>query len=571
MDEYKKFKSLLEYFVAHLEYCVTGDKNGRGFDTYIKNLINDKRFLKSGLGSKNKDIQKQIEKWDTYEDNVIIYININPSNFRSIGNYLISNIIPNEPINIKAVWNKDEIEKLQIYEKAHKKNRVFVLESSCQELGLFDNKLPNDNLKTFFNKYKEPIVRYKHAENMEKYIKLLKESKNLILTGAPGTGKTYLAKEIAKQMIGMKPNGELAKSEQFAFVQFHPSYDYTDFVEGLRPTQPDENGNIGFELKDGVFKEFCKKALEGRIDNFENSWNNLLNLVRDNLAKKQLTKIGSWEYSLSTKDSLKYSSIDTPSGYTFTITKQNVYNAYQGKKARPSGLFQKEMEDVVEFMKKHCDLKNYQQVEASQNKNYVFVIDEINRGEISKIFGELFFSIDPGYRGKKGLVQTQYANLIDEGDVFKGGFYVPENVYIIGTMNDIDRSVESFDFAMRRRFTWEEITSEDSAENMNLPEEIKVKMRSLNNKIASIEGLNSSYHIGGAYFLDSEGNAISDDKMEDVWKLRLRPLLKEYLRGMPDSENLLNDLESVYGVNKNDKTTSKSSEQNDNDNDETEQ
>ena len=138
-------------------------------------------------------------------------------------------------------------------------------------------------------------------------------------------------------------------------------------------------------------------------------------------------------------------------------------------------------------------------------------------------------------------------------------------------MNDIDRSVESFDFAMRRRFTWEEITSEESAKNMNLPEEIKVKMRSLNKKISSIEGLNSSYHIGGAYFLDSEGNAISEDKMDDVWKLRLRRLLKEYLRGMPDSENLLNDLKGVYGVKENDKTTSKSGEQNDNDNDETEQ
>lgn len=421
--------------------------------------------------------------------------------------------------------------------------------------------------QVIINWYKKIVME----QNMNDFINLLKESKNLILTGAPGTGKTYLAKEIAKQMIGVKTDKELADSGQFAFVQFHPSYDYTDFVEGLRPTQPDENGNIGFELKDGVFKEFCKKALEGRIDNFENSWNNLLNLVRDNLAKKQLTKIGSWEYSLSTKDSLKYSSIDTPSGYTFTITKQNVYNAYQDKKARPSGAFQKEMEEVVKFMKKNCGLKNYQQVKASQNKNYIFVIDEINRGEISKIFGELFFSIDPGYRGVKGRVLTQYANLIDEGDVFKGGFYVPENVYIIGTMNDIDRSVESFDFAMRRRFTWEEITSKDSVKNMKLPDEIKGKMENLNKKISSIEGLNSSYHIGGAYFLDSEGNAINEDKMEDVWKLRLRPLLKEYLRGMPDSENLLNDLENVYGVKENDKTTSKSGEQNDNDNDETEQ
>lgn len=84
----------------------------------------------------------------------------------------------------------------------------------------------------------------------EKYIKLLEANKNLILTGAPGTGKTYLAKEIAKAM-----------NAEYEFVQFHPSYDYTDFVEGLRPTPPAGNGHIGFERKNGVFKEFCKEAI----------------------------------------------------------------------------------------------------------------------------------------------------------------------------------------------------------------------------------------------------------------------------------------------------------------------
>ncbi|PTT66914.1 endonuclease [Chryseobacterium sp. HMWF035] len=162
-------------------------------------------------------------------------------------------------------------------------------------------------------------------------------------------------------------------------------------------------------------------------------------------------------------------------------------------------------------------------------KDFIFVIDEINRGEISKIFGELFFSIDPGYRGKKGAVKTQYSNLHNnEYEVF----YVPENVYIIGSMNDIDRSVESFDFAMRRRFTWIEVTAEQSAENMNLPLDIKERMMKLNNQISNTDGLNSSYHIGAAYFLDSDGKVRED--IENIWKLRIEPLLKEYLRGVPD-------------------------------------
>lgn len=173
-------------------------------------------------------------------------------------------------------------------------------------------------------------------------------------------------------------------------------------------------------------------------------------------------------------------------------------------------------------------------------KNYVFVIDEINRGEISKIFGELFFSIDPGYRGEKGAVYTQYTNMHETDEKF----YVPENVYIIGTMNDIDRSVENFDFAMRRRFIWQEITAEESADNMNLPKESKTKMKSLNDKISEIEGLGSSYHIGGAYFLDKKGIPIND--FVEIWNLRLEPLLREYLRGMPNADNNLNELRKAY-------------------------
>ena len=174
---------------------------------------------------------------------------------------------------------------------------------------------------------------------------------------------------------------------------------------------------------------------------------------------------------------------------------------------------------------------------------FVFVIDEINRGEISKIFGELFFSIDPSYRGKKGAVKTQYSNLQDnENEVF----YVPKNVYIIGTMNDIDRSVESFDFAMRRRFTWIEISAEKSADNMNLPDETKNKMAKLNEQISLIEGLNASYHIGAAYFLDSNGIARQDYHM--IWDLRIEPLLKEYMRGIPDGEERIEILKHSYSA-----------------------
>ena len=104
-------------------------------------------------------------------------------------------------------------------------------------------------------------------------------------------------------------------------------------------------------------------------------------------------------------------------------------------------------------------------------------------------------------------------------------------------MNDIDRSVESFDFAMRRRFTWVEISAEQSADNMCLPQDIKDRMLRLNKQISKTDGLNSSYHIGAAYFLDSNGNARKD--IDNIWEFRIEPLLKEYLRGLPDNiENI---------------------------------
>lgn len=428
---------------------------------------------------------------------------------------------------------------------------------------------------------------FEMGTNVNDIFNLLKANHNLILTGAPGTGKTYLAKQIAQQMIfgetkdKMTPAEEKQFNEQCGFVQFHPSYDYTDFVEGLRPLQ-DESGAVGFERKDGVFKEFCARAITQTMnesDNFDEVWDKLISDIRINLSNKKLTKIGNWEYGLSTKDSLKYSSVNTPSQYSFTITKKNIRDTYCEKQARPSGAFQKDMHDIVQYLKQTYKLTDKpKQAENIKKEDktqlYVFIIDEINRGEMSKIFGELFFSIDPGYRGEKGKVQTQYQNMVEDCDVFKNGFFVPENVYIIGTMNDIDRSVESMDFAFRRRFAFKEITAKET-QNMLEKEEswkdekgnpakpdtdnitkIKNRMDNLNNVIwnektkSGIEGLSSAYHIGASYFLKlanyRNNGTYNDISFKDLWDYHLEGLLREYMRGMQDVDNLIEKLRTAY-------------------------
>jgi hypothetical protein len=160
----------------------------------------------------------------------------------------------------------------------------------------------------------------------------------------------------------------------------------------------------------------------------------------------------------------------------------------------------------------------------------------------------LFFSIDPGYRGKKGGVKTQYSNLHDdENEVF----YVPDNVYIIGTMNDIDRSVESFDFAMRRRFTWKEITAESRIEmwgDAGWADKAKECMPRLNYAIETHAKLTSAYHIGPAYFLKL--NEYNSD-FEQLWQYHIAILLKEYLRGMPNETKIFQELEDAYYDKKN--------------------
>ena len=414
-------------------------------------------------------------------------------------------------------------------------------------------------------------------ENVKQYADLLTHTYNLILHGAPGTGKTHLAREIAEEM-----------GAEVGFVQFHPSYDYTDFVEGLRPVNDGSNGQIGFERKDGVFKKFCERALK----NLEDSKKSAEEIEKEKSIDEKIESF----ISSAIDDGKEFKTV---TGNKFYITDSNDKNIYisipANEKVKELVLQRNELVALLnsgEKIEVGNDIRNYfkrkwrtqqdsytivlfkeilnrknalpvvKTPEKVELKPFLFIIDEINRGEMSKIFGELFFAIEPGYRGAEKCkdLRTQYANLQTIPNLFDvalgvkdsenfGHFFIPENVYIIGTMNDIDRNVENMDFAFRRRFTFKEIKAKDTQEQIlaGLDESIRDKairrMDSLNKAIDSIEGLSSAYHIGGAYFLKLKD--LNND-FDLLWEYHLEGLLREYLRGMEDADSKLAELRKAY-------------------------
>lgn len=446
-DKYNEFKHLLKRFVEQANINIKGSSD-RSPHLSPDSFEKDNYKLES---SKNMKIDKVRidDKW--FDIHLKSGSSYGPTKKESSTVPYIDYYIDNNLwANLRFTFNSKAIDKVSIVIwDSNKVDHKTGIEAKINDFDLDNENAPNDALISFFDQYmnikeskiyrtlisknyniiEEPQPSY----NDSKYARVLRQSKNLILRGAPGTGKTYLAKQIAEELTG-------GNDDQIGFVQFHPSYDYTDFVEGLRPVSS-ADGQIGFELQDGIFKEFCTKAKE------------------------------------------------------------------------------------------------------NSSKDFVFIIDEINRGEISKIFGELFFAIDPSYRGEKGAVSTQYANLHETDEKF----YIPENVYIIGTMNDIDRSVDTFDFAMRRRFRFVEVTAEDQLSMLDKlgdnAEGAKARLTNLNSAISKADGLNSHYHIGPSYFLKL---ADIDYDYEVLWSDYLQPLLEDYLRGSYDEVEKLKELEKAY-------------------------
>lgn len=394
--------------------------------------------------------------------------------------------------------------------------------------------------KIIFEKSKLPSHKLENITVMNDFINLLKYKKQIILQGPPGTGKTRDAKLIAKELLELESIDDLKDNEQFKLVQFHPSYTYEDFVRGIILTTAD--GIPEYKTLNKILGDFASKAnqsnLTGGVDDFERAWNQLV----EDINEKKVTKIGTSGVGveINSQGNIKFASP--------VATFEKTYELYKfGKTDLKYETYQKIVLKYLKDSKSAYQLKDYvAPKEIQSDKPYVLIIDEINRANLSSVLGELIYALE--YRGQ--TVESIYSTLEDGNSLV-----LPNNLYIIGTMNTADRSVGHIDYAIRRRFAFVDVLPEKLADDnqiifkddiFKIVSELFIKnydnyINDKNLDLIPAETLISDFKpqdvwLGHSYFIQNRNN---DDKGEEVlipekFSTRIRyeiiPILEEYIK-----------------------------------------
>lgn len=344
----------------------------------------------------------------------------------------------NVPVDWNALQNNPALTECEVF----KNNQGSLFRLTEEEFDIIRELIDDKNIEitdtgivkpVTYTYITDPDKPFIPEEEFKQATELLRRKKNIILQGPPGVGKTFIAKKLAYELLGQKNDANIE------MVQFHQSYSYEDFIQGLRP------GRAGFELKNGVFYSFCKKA------------------------------------------------------------------------------------------------------HAHPGRMFFFVIDEINRGNLSKIFGEVMMLIEPDKRHEKNALKLTYCE--DEHD----RFYIPENIYIIGTMNTADRSLAIVDYALRRRFAFitlhphygkafrNFLQSIDVSES--IVEHIVTSIEKVNWKIREDANLGTGFQIGHSYFCTYPSGANEKDWFNQVVNFEIKPLLEEiWFDNTDQANNLVKEL-----------------------------
>lgn len=407
-------------------------------------------------------------------------------------------------------------------------------------------------INTIFHIEKENALMI--PEKIVEYGSVIENKKNVILQGAPGTGKTYSTASLALYVIGQKEpdaiegldfndHSEVMKryelyrtKHQIEFCTFHQSMDYEDFVEGLRPELASNGSSVTYEVKPGIFKKICSNASSSvidRVDNFDEVWDKLVDVLNDNdfimiplLSNKKEMRIELNEYGNGlterTYEGGVYKKGDWIDGHSKFFSKDQLYNIYRGLPGVPAGGHDNYRKAIVAYMKKNLGLKDYSVGSSeTEEKNYVLIIDEINRGYVSKIFGELITLLEKDKR--IGAEHPIFVNLPYSNEEFG----VPSNLYIIGTMNTTDRTTGTLDYALRRRFDFVTLEADSSVLDSSIVEAKvvfdDVKAFIEDKKLADMDI--SDLMVGHSYFISK--NTI---ELKNRIQYEVIPLIKEYIK-----------------------------------------
>ncbi len=423
-------------------------------------------------------------------------------NYTSEGNWYTKNVFLMEQINQKLLPEYPAIENY---------HNIFVWE-------LYSHFFGNNNENEEENTENQEMEATMHA-------------KNTIFYGPPGTGKTHLTIARALEIIdgktknnhsdNMKRFNELKEAGNIEFITFHQSYSYEDFIEGIKPIIDDETneGKIQYEVRKGIFKNIAKRANNVRNKDFEMAYSQLIKELNEKNSITLATPAYFKEFQLSYANGKTgrdgHLVVKLQSGKEFNYSKARIEGFYIDENFRYEG------DDsycipIGNYMRKNFGNNKYE----NTPKSYVIIIDEINRGNISNIFGELITLIEDSKRlGEPGGIELTLPTSQEP-------FGVPNNLYIIGTMNTADRSLAQMDLALRRRFQFEPMyPNYEVWGDKNNP--VRQFLEKLNNNIAILDS--EEHTIGHAFFYNANGKII--DNLADIGDIlcgKILPLLEEY-------------------------------------------
>ena len=340
---------------------------------------------------------------------------------------------------------------------------------------------------------------------IQKYTDLLHYKPQIILQGPPGTGKTREAKRIAKALLGLGENDSLEGNERFKLIQFHPSYSYEDFVRGIVAKPNEEGDGIVYTAENKILGAFAKEA---SMDKFMYSIYQYM-IYLENSKDPILFKEGQAILDkIIPKKSIHLRSTKQDYPYEYNISQ--IYNRCKEKYCFFENYKEYRIDGFLDAIAVECIRKF-----PPKERNYVLIIDEINRANLSAVLGELIYALE--YRGE--AVQSMYA--IDDNTLV-----LPANLYIIGTMNTADRSVGHIDYAIRRRFAFVNVLPEDLTSELGdqFDSVLFAKVTDLFNTNLSPEFKKEDVQLGHSYFITK------NTPIDIRWEYEIKPILLEYIK-----------------------------------------